>query len=77
MDIVSLVPLEFCHIGEPLLVGLCGIKSPVQKVLCKVLRVLCLSGAAMVVVLDCRTDISGPADAEHPLVIDMDTMVMA
>ena len=77
MDIVSLVPLEFCHIGEPLLDGLCGIKSPVQKVICKELPDHCLSVAAKVVVNDCRTDISGPADAEHPLVIDMDTMVMA
>ena len=31
----------------------------------------------MVVVLDRGTDISGPADAEHPLVVDMDAAVMA
>ena len=31
----------------------------------------------MVVVLDRGTDISDPADAEHPLVIDVDTVVMA
>ena len=72
----TLKPLEFGHIGEPLLIGLCGIKLPVQKVLGKILRILRSPRAAMVVVLDRGTDISGPADAEHPLVIDMDTVVM-
>ena len=76
VDLASLVPLEFGHIGEPLLIGLCGIKLPAQKVLGKILRVLRLSGAAMVVVLDRGTDISDLADAENPLVIDMDTVVM-
>ena len=73
----TLKPLEFCHIGEPLLIGLCGIKLPVQKVFGKILRVLCSPRAAMVVVLDRGTDISGPADAEHSLVIDMNATVMA
>lgn len=73
---VSIIPLKFCHVGEPLLIGLCGIKLPVQKVLGKILRILRSPRAAMVVVLDRGTDISGPADAEHPLVIDMDTVVM-
>ena len=76
MDFISLVPLEFCHIGEPLLVGFCGIKLPVQKVLSKILWVLRMSGAATVVIFHGRADISGPADAEHPLVIDMDAVVM-
>ena len=69
--------LKFCHIGEPLLIGLCGIKLSVQKILSKILRVLRLSGAAMVVVLDRGADISDPADAENPLVVDMDAAVMA
>ena len=64
--------IEFCHISEPLLIGLCGIKLPVQKVLGKILRVLRLSGAATVVIFHGRAYISGPADAEHPFVIDMD-----
>ena len=72
----ALKPLEFSHIGEPLLIGLCGIKLPVQKVFGKILRVLRSPRAAMVVVLDRGTDISGPADAEHSLVIDVDTVVM-
>lgn len=74
---VSIIPLEFGHIGEPLLIGLCGIKLPVQKVFGKILRVLRSPRAAMVVVLDRGTDISGPADAEHSLVIDMNATVMA
>ena len=53
VDLASLVPLEFGHIGEPLLIGLCGIKAPVQAY------------------------ISGPADAENPLVVDMNAAVMA
>ena len=73
----TLKPFEFGHIGEPLLIGLCGIKLPVQKVFGKILRVLRLSGAATVVALDRGTDISGPADAEHPFVVDMDAAVMA
>ena len=73
----TLKPLEFCHIGEPLLIGLCGIKLPVQKILSKILRVLRLSGAATVVIFHGRADISGPADAEHPFVVDMDAAVMA
>lgn len=77
MNLSSLVPLEFCYIGEPLLIGLCGIKLPVQKILSKILRVLRLSGAAAVVIFHGRAYISGPADAEHPLVVDMDAAVMA
>ena len=73
----TLKPLEFGHIGEPLLIGLCGIKLPVQKVFGKILRGLRSPRAAMVVVLDRGTDISGPADAEHSLVIDMNATVMA
>ena len=72
----SLIPLEFCYIGKPLLVWLLCIKLPVQKVLSKILWVLRMSGAATVVIFHGRADISGPADAEHPFVIDMDTVVM-
>ena len=77
VDFVSLVPLEFCHIGKPLFVGLCGIKLPVQKIFGKILRIFCVSGAATVVIFHGRAYISGPADAEHPLVVDMDAAVMA
>lgn len=73
----SFIPLEFCYIGKPLLVWLLCIKLPVQKVLSKILWVLRMSGAATVVIFHGRAYISGPADAEHPFVIDMDTSVMA
>lgn len=72
----TLKPLEFGHIGEPLLIGLCGIKLPVQKIFGKILWVLRPPRAAMIVVLDRGTDISGPADTEHPLVVDVDSVVM-
>ena len=77
VNLGSLVPLEFCYISEPLLIGLCGIKLSVQKILGKILRIFCMSGAAMVVVLDRGTDISDLADAENPLVVDMNDAVMA
>ena len=77
VDFVSLVPLEFCHIGKPLLIWLFGIKLSVQKILSKILRIFCVPGAATVVIFHGRAYISGPADAEHPLVVDMDAAVMA
>ena len=77
VNLGSLVPLEFCHIGEPPLIGLCGIKAPAQKIFGKKLRGLRSPRAAMVVVLDRGADISDPADAENPLVVDMDAAVMA
>ena len=73
----SLIPLEFCYIGKPLLVGLCSIELPVQKIFSKILRILRLPGASAVVVFHGRVYVSGSADAEHPLVIDVDTIVVA
>ena len=77
MDFVSLVPLEFCHIGKPLFVGLFSIKLSVQKILGKILRIFCVPGAATVVIFHGRVYISDPADAEHAFVVDMDAAVMA
>ena len=77
VDRVSLIPLELCHVGKPLLVGFCGIKLPVQKILGKILWILRLPSAATIAVLDRGADISDPADAEHSLVVDMDAVVMA
>lgn len=76
VNLNSLIPFEFCYIGEPLLVGLCGIELPIQKVLSKILRIFRLPGAATVAVLDRGADIPGPADTKHSLVVDMDTVVM-
>ena len=73
----SLIPLEFCYIGKPLLVGLCSIELPIQKILSKILRILCLPGTSAVVVFHSRAYISGPADAEYPLIINVNAMVMA
>ena len=76
MDFGSLIPLEFCYIGEPLLVGLCSIELPVQKIISKILRILRLSGTSTVAVFHGRAYISGSADSEHPLVIDTNVIVM-
>lgn len=73
----SLIPLEFCYIREPLLVGLCGMKLTIQQVFSNMLRVFLLPGTATVVVLHGRAYVSDPADAQHPLVIDVDAVVMA
>jgi len=77
VNLGSLIPFELRHVGEPFLVGLCGIKLPAQKIPGKILRVLCLPSAATVVIFHSRAYISGSTDAEHPLIIDMDTVVMA
>ena len=77
VNLYPLIPLKFCHIGEPLLIGLCSIKLPVQKILGKILRVLSLSGTAVVVVLYRGTDISGSTDTKHSLVVDIDAVVMS
>ena len=73
----SLIPLEFCYIGKPLLVGLCSMELPVQKIFGKILRILRLPGASTVIVFHGRSYISGSADAEYPLIINVNAMVMA
>lgn len=76
MDRKAFIPFEFCHIGKPFLVCLYSIKLTIQKVFRNMLRVFGLPGAAMVIVFHSGPYISGPADTQHPLVIDVDTMVM-
>jgi hypothetical protein len=49
----------------------------VQKIFGNVLRIFGRSGAATVIVFHSRAYISGPADTQHPLIIDMDTIVVA
>ena len=75
MYLNALVPFEFCHIGKPFLIRFLRIELAVQQIFSKILRVLCPSGAAMVIVLYSGAYISGPADAQHSLVIDIDTTV--
>ena len=77
VNLAAFIPLEFCHIGEPLLVGLCGIKLPVQKILSNILRILSLSGTAVVAVLYRGADISGSTDTKYSLVVDIDAVVMS
>ena len=56
VHLYAFVPLEFCHVREPLLVGLICMELTVKKVLCYVLRVLRLPRAAVAAVLDGRLD---------------------
>ena len=76
MYLDAFVPFELHHIGKPFLIRLLRIELAVQQIFSKILRVLCPSGAATVIVLHSGAYISGPADAQHSLVIDIDTMVM-
>ena len=71
-----LVPFELSHIGQPFLVGLLCVKLTVQKILCNELGILGVSGTAVVAILHRRTNVSGPADPQHPFVIDMNAIVV-
>ena len=77
VNLSSLIPLEFCYIGKPLLVGLCGMELSVQKILGKILRIPRLPGTSTVVVFHGSAYISGSANTEYPLVINMNAIVMA
>ena len=72
----ALIPFELCHIGKPFLIRLLRIELAVQQVFSKILREFCPPCAATVIVLHSGSYIFGPADAQHSLVIDIDTMVM-
>ena len=65
----AFVPLEFCHICQPLLVGHAGMELAVQPVLCNMLRIGSLSGTAIVLVLNGRLDIQATANTQHSLLI--------
>ena len=77
MYLNAFIPFELRHVGQPFLIGLVRIELTVQDVLRNILWVLGPPGAALVGVLNGGFDIPGPADAQHALVIDTDTMVMA
>ena len=77
MYLNALVPFEFRHISEPLLIGLIGVKLAAQQVFGKILRILGLPGATVVIVFYSRLYISNPADPQHSLVIDINTIIMA
>ena len=73
----SLIPFEFSHIGQPLLIGLVCPELAVKKILGYVLGVPGLPGTAMAAVLDGGSDIPGPANTQHPLIIDVNAIVVA
>ena len=77
MCLNALIPFEFCHIGKPFLIWFLRVELSVQQVFSKILGSLCPSGTATVIVLYSGTDISDPADAQHPFIIDVDAIVMA
>lgn len=72
-----LIPFKLGYISKPLLIWPICIELAVQEIFGNVLRVLGPSGAATVIVFHSRAYISGPADSQYPLVIDMDTIVVA
>jgi len=76
MYLNALIPFEFCHIGKPFLIWFLRVELSVQQVFNKILGSLCPSGAATVIVLYSGADIFGPADAQHPFIIDVDAIVM-
>ena len=76
MYLNALIPFEFCHIGKPFLIWFLRVELAVQQVFSKILGSLCPSGAATVIVLYSGADIFGPADAQHPFIIDVDAIVM-
>jgi hypothetical protein len=77
MWLKTIIPFELCYIGKPLFVGLCSVELSVQKILGNILGILGLPGTAMAAVFHSRPYISGPADPQHSLVIDMDAIIMA
>ena len=76
MNFNSIIPFEFCNIGEPLFVGMLCVKLTVQTIICNILRILGLPGASTVVVLNCGFHILCPANSQNPLIVDMETVIM-
>ena len=77
MYLNTLISFELRHISEPLLIGFVSVKLTAQQVFGKILRILGLPGTAVVIIFHSRPYISGPADPQHSLVIDMDAIIMA
>ena len=75
----SLIPLELGHISQPFLIWLVRMELAVYKVFSSILGILCPPGAAMIIVFHRGTYIFNHSitPMQHPLVIDMDTMVVA
>ena len=71
---VLIIPFEFSDVREPFLIWLVCCELSVQDILCDELRIICLTSASMVRILDRGLDVSGSADPEYSLVIDFDAM---
>lgn len=77
MCLNTLIPFEFRHISKPFLIGLISVKLAVQQVFGKILRIPGPPGTAVVITFHSRSYISGPADPQYSLVIDIDAIIMA
>ena len=72
----SFIPFEFCDICEPFFIWFIRVKATVKKVFGYVLRILRLTSAAVVAVLDGGFDALDAADTKDTLIIYMDMLVM-
>ena len=72
----TFVPLEFGYIGKPLFIWLVRMELAVQQVPRNILRIFRPPGTPLIRILDGGLDILYPADAQHPFVIDMDTVIV-
>ena len=72
----TLIPFEFCYIGQPFLIWLVRMKVTVKEIFSYILRILCSPCTAVVIVLDGGLDALGPADAENALVVHMNMLVV-
>lgn len=77
MCLNTFIPFEFHHISKPFLIRLISVKLAVQQVFGKILRVPGPPGTAVVITFHSRPYVSGPADPQYSLVIDIDAIIMA
>ena len=71
-----LIPLEFRNIGQPFLIWGIGIEFTGKQVFCNVLGIFCMSGAAVVAILDRGFYAFLPAYPKNTFVIYMNAVVV-
>ena len=76
VDSYPFVPLELGNIGEPFRVWLWCMKISIQHIFSNMLRILGVSGTAVVLVLNSGFNAFDTTDTQHALVIDMNSMVV-
>ena len=69
------VILEFRYICKPLFIGFICMEIPVQYVFCNILRIRCMTCAAMICILNCRLHTFCTANSQNTLVIYRYVMV--